>query len=157
MSSMWISMWMRMRRCMRMTRVRGRRWPLIEVRIILIHHLGAAHHTPRTRHPRAGLPTSVPERCTRVTRARNFLHAPLFSSGNKLKIVLLSQRLLIPYIFFSPRLKTIAISQLLFSCRTANHYQKMIIAVHSSSFHFCLFIITLTIYNHWLNNLSPDG
>jgi len=34
-----------------------RRWPvgLIKVRIILIHHIGAAHYPARARHPRAGL------------------------------------------------------------------------------------------------------
>lgn len=52
---------------MRVGRVRRRRWPLIEVRIILIHHLGTAHHPARARHPRAGLPTCVPER--RTTRS----------------------------------------------------------------------------------------
>lgn len=75
MGRMRISMRMWMRRSMWVTRVRGRRCPLIEVRIILIHHLGAAHHTPRTRHPRAGLPTCVTERCTRVTRALYLLHS----------------------------------------------------------------------------------
>ena len=48
-------------------RRRRRRWPLVEVRIILIHHLGTAHHPARARHPRAGLPTCVPER--RTTRS----------------------------------------------------------------------------------------
>ena len=51
----------------RVRRRRRRRWPLVEVRIILIHHLGTAHHPARARHPRAGLPTCVPER--RTTRS----------------------------------------------------------------------------------------
>jgi len=43
-----------------------RRWPvgLVKIRIILIHHIGAAHHPARARHPRAGLQTCVPERRT---------------------------------------------------------------------------------------------
>lgn len=66
---------------MRVGRVRRRRrrWPLVEVRIILIHHLGTAHHPARARHPRAGLPTCVPER--RTTRlytifSFHFVHSP---------------------------------------------------------------------------------
>lgn len=62
-----IRMGMGVRGRMRVGRVRRRRWPLIEVRIILIHHLGTAHHPARARHPRAGLPTCVPER--RTTRS----------------------------------------------------------------------------------------
>jgi len=47
---------------MRVSRVR-RRWAVgIEVRIILIHHIGAAHHPARARHPRAGLQARVAER-----------------------------------------------------------------------------------------------
>lgn len=66
----------RMRICVGMT-VRGRmgmgrmrrRWPmgLVEVRIILIHHIGAAHHPARAWHPRAGLQTCVPERRTTLS------------------------------------------------------------------------------------------
>lgn len=47
-----------------------RRWPVggrVEVRIILIHHIGAAHHPARARHPRAGLQTCVPERRTTLS------------------------------------------------------------------------------------------
>lgn len=57
---------------MRMGRMR-RRWPvgLVEVRIILIHHIGAAHHPARARHPRAGLQACVSER-----RTTPFEHQP---------------------------------------------------------------------------------
>lgn len=57
-----------MRGRMRMGRMR-RRWPmgLVQVRIILIHHIGAAHHPARARHPRAGLQTCVPERRTTLS------------------------------------------------------------------------------------------
>lgn len=66
---MWIRVGMGVRGRMRVGRVRRwwRRWPLVEVRIILIHHLGTAHHPARARHPRAGLSTCVPER--RTTRS----------------------------------------------------------------------------------------
>lgn len=59
---------------MRVSRVR-RRWPvgLVEVRIILIHHLGAAHHPARARHPRAGLQTCVPERRTTLSNTTLWL------------------------------------------------------------------------------------
>lgn len=64
----WISVRMAVRGRMRMRRVR-RRWPvgLVEVRIILIHHIGAAHYPARARHPRAGLQTCVPERRTTLS------------------------------------------------------------------------------------------
>lgn len=66
---MWIRVGMGVRGRMRVGRMRRwwRRWPLVEVRIILIHHLGTAHHPARARHPRAGLSTCVPER--RTTRS----------------------------------------------------------------------------------------
>lgn len=64
----WISMRVAVRGRMGMSRVR-RRWPmgLVQVRIILIHHIGAAHHPARARHPRAGLQTCVPERRTTLS------------------------------------------------------------------------------------------
>lgn len=78
---MWIRVGMGVRGRMRVGRVRRwwRRWPLVEVRIILIHHLGTAHHPARARHPRAGLSTCVPER--RTTRSYtiscfHFAHFP---------------------------------------------------------------------------------
>lgn len=60
-----ISVGMAVRGRMGVSRMR-RRWPvgLVKVRIILIHHIGAAHHPARARHPRAGLQTCVPERRT---------------------------------------------------------------------------------------------
>ena len=105
MSRVWISVRMGMRSGMGVRRVRGRRWPLIEVRIILIHHLGAAHHTPRARHPRAGLATCVPERCTTTsvnstvtldlpltvhTRRQLRFQVTSFSYFTKIKIISLS-------------------------------------------------------------------
>lgn len=63
-----ISVGVAVRGRMGVSRVR-RRWPmgLVEVRIILIHHIGAAHHPARARHPRAGLQTCVPERRTTLS------------------------------------------------------------------------------------------
>lgn len=63
-----IGMGVAVRGRMRVGRMR-RRWPmgLVEVRIILIHHIGAAHHPARARHPRAGLQTCVPERRTTLS------------------------------------------------------------------------------------------
>lgn len=74
-------------------RRRRRRWPLVEVRIILIHHLGTAHHPARARHPRAGLPTCVPER--RTTRSYtifsfHFVHFVLQSCSLSLSFSLSS-------------------------------------------------------------------
>lgn len=65
---MWISVGVAVRGRMRVSRMR-RWWPmgLVEVRIILIHHIGAAHHPARARHPRAGLQTCVPERRTTLS------------------------------------------------------------------------------------------
>lgn len=89
-----IRMGMGVRGRMRVSRVRRRRrrWPLVEVRIILIHHLGTAHHPARARHPRAGLPTCVPER--RTTRSYtifcfHFVHSPplLLSSSTRYTLV----------------------------------------------------------------------
>lgn len=65
MGRVWIGMRVAVRGRMGVGGMR-RRWPvgLVKIRIILIHHIGAAHHPARARHPRAGLQTCVPERRT---------------------------------------------------------------------------------------------
>lgn len=91
-------MGIRMRGRMGVGRVRRRRCPRIEVRmIILIHHLGAAHHPARAWHPRPGLTTCVPER--RTTRSNTtttwLLHSLLIT------FLLFSLLLLIRLLFLS--------------------------------------------------------
>lgn len=96
----------RVRGRMGVARVRRWRCPRVEVRmIILIHHLGAAHHPARARHPRAGLPTCVPERCT--TRSKTATTCLLHSLKVPLRSRFFSFFFLLPLLLIPRQMKTL--------------------------------------------------